>query len=167
MLSIILDCKNKPVRKGKCAKIMKKIYKYDIGISYASEQREYVKNLEISLKKQGITCFIDYNEPERLWGEYIPEELRTIYSKECRMILIIISKEYTEKNYTKFESRIACERELLGESLLIIKMGDFTLPWLNNTYGYLDSSKYTTDEIAGYIKKKLIKKKKIPQSQNY
>lgn len=133
---------------------MKEKYKYDIGISYASEQKEYVKTLESSLIKQGITCFIDYKEPERLWGEYIPEELRKIYFKECRMILVIISKEYTEKNYTKFESRIACERELSGESLLIIKMGDFTLPWLNSTYGYLESSKYTTDEIAGFIKKK-------------
>ena len=133
---------------------MKEGYKYDIGISYASEQREYVKSLESSLKKQGIKSFIDYKEPERLWGEYIPEELRKIYSKECKMILVIISKEYTEKNYTKFESRIACERELSGESLLIIKMGDFTLPWLNSTYGYLESSKYTTDEIAGFIKKK-------------
>lgn len=139
---------------------MNRKYKYDIGISYATEQIEYVKKIECQLNEQGITCFIDYKEPERLWGEYIPEELRKIYVEECKIILVILSEEYTRKAYTKFESRIACERELSGDSFLIIKMGDFILPWLNKTYGFLDASKYTTKEIAGFIKKKSQKMKK-------
>ena len=133
---------------------MKKIYKYDIGISYAREQMDYVKKIEEALNKQGITCFIDYKEPERLWGEYLPEELRKIYTQECRAILVILSEEYTKKAYTKFESRIACEREISGDTFLIIKTGDFSLPWLNSTYGFLKSTQYSTDEIAKFIKKK-------------
>ncbi len=129
-------------------------YNYDIGISYASEQREYVKKLERNLLEEGISCFVDYNEPERLWGEYIPEELRKIYIEECRFILLILSEEYTQKAYTKFESRIACERELSGDSFLIIKTGNYNLPWLNNTYGYITDSDYSAKEIAELIKKK-------------
>lgn len=129
-------------------------YRYDIGISYASEQRDYVKQLTKSLDKMKLTYFVDFNEPERLWGEFIREELRKIYVEESRIILVILSSAYTEKAYTKFESRIACERELSGDSFLIIKTEDVTLPWLHDTYGYLNSSDYSTDEIAKFLKKK-------------
>lgn len=129
-------------------------YKYDIGISYASEQRDYVRKLERSLNKQGFICFVDYNEPERLWGEYLPEELRKIFVEECRIILVVLSAEYTQKDYTRFESRIACERELSGDSFLIIKTGDVTLPWLNSAYGYISASKYSPEQIAVKLKKK-------------
>lgn len=129
-------------------------YKYDIGISYASEQRAYVKQLTDSFDKMGLKYFVDYNEPERLWGEYIPETLRKIYIEESQIILVILSSAYTEKAYTKFESRIACERELSGDTFLIIKTENVTLPWLNSTYGYLESSNYSTDEIAKLLKKK-------------
>lgn len=134
---------------------MRSKYKYDIGISYASEQKKYVKQLTDSLDKAGLEYFVDFNEPERLWGTYIPEELRKIYAEESRIILVILSSEYPEKAYTKFESRIACERELSGDSFLIIKMDDATLPWLNSTYGYINSSQYSVDEIANFLKKKL------------
>lgn len=140
---------------------MRSKYKYDIGISYASEQKKYVKQLTDSLDKAGLEYFVDFNEPERLWGAYIPEELRKIYVEESRIILVILSSEYTEKAYTKFESRIACERELSGDSFLIIKTDDVTLPWLNSTYGFIDSSQYSVDEIVNFLKKKLqtLKKK--------
>jgi hypothetical protein len=136
-------------------------YKYDIGISYASEQKEYVKQLADSLDKAGLKYFVDFNEPERLWGTYIPEELRKIYVEESRIILVILSSEYTEKAYTKFESRIACERNLSDDSFLIIKTDDVTLPWLNSTYGFMNSSDHSVDEIANFLKKKLqaLKKK--------
>lgn len=134
---------------------MRNKYKYDIGISYASEQRKYVQQLTDSLDKVGLKYFVDYNEPELLWGAYIPEALRKIYIEESQIVLVILSSEYTEKAYTKFESRIACERELSGDSFLIIKTDDVTLPWLNSTYGFINSSKYSTEEIAILLKKKL------------
>lgn len=139
---------------------MRSNYKYDIGISYASEQKKYVKQLTDSLEKAGLKYFVDFNEPERLWGAYIPEELRKIYVEESRIILVILSSEYTEKAYTQFESRIACERNLSGDSLLIIKMDDVTLPWLNSTYGFMESSNYSVDEIVNFLKKKLQPPKK-------
>lgn len=129
-------------------------YRYDVGISYASEQRDYVKQLTKSLDKVGLKYFVDYNEPERLWGEFIPEALRKIYVEESKIILVILSSAYTEKAYTKFESRIACERELSGDSFLIIKTEDVTLPWLHDTYGFINSFSYSTDEIAKLLKKK-------------
>lgn len=133
---------------------MAKKFKYDIGISYASEQRDYVKEIESSLQKNGMKCFVDYKEPEVLWGEYLPEKLRSIYMNECRTILIFLSKEYAEKNYTIFESRIACERQLSGNSFLLIKIDDVDLPWLNKTYGYINASQYTIEEITKMVKKK-------------
>ena len=131
-------------------------YKYHIGISYASEQKEYVRKLQKSLEKFGINCFVDYLEPERLWGEYVPEKLRKIYIEECKLILVCLSKEYTEKDYTIFEGRLACERSLSGNTFLILKIDDVDLPWLNKTYGYLDAAKYPTDKIAEFIKKKYL-----------
>lgn len=129
-------------------------YKYDIAISYATEQIDYVKEIVQLLDQYGVRTFVDYKEPERLWGEYIPEELRRVYSEESRVILIFLSKEYATKSYTRFESRIVCERSLAGDTFLIIKMDEVTLPWLNSTIGLVDNKMFSPGEIVRMLAKK-------------
>ena len=98
-------------------------------------------------------------EPERLWGSYLPEELRKIYYNESKLIIIFLSKEYVQKGYTLFESRIAMEKSLENVSFLIIKFDDVVLPWLNTTIGYVSWSEYSVIKLAEMIQRKIVKKK--------
>lgn len=135
-------------------------YKYDVAISYASEQRQYVFELSQELQKLNLDVFADFIEPERLWGSYLPEELRKIYYNESKIIIIFLSNEYVQKGYTLFESRIAMEKSLTNLPFLIIKYDDVELPWLNTTIGYVNWGEYSLSELAKMIQKKTLKKKR-------
>jgi len=134
-------------------------YKYDVAISYASEQRQYVLELCQELQKLDLKVFADFIEPERLWGSYLPEELRKIYYNESKIIIMFLSKEYAQKGYTLFESRIAMEKSLENISFLIIKYDDVELPWLNKTIGYVNWNEYSVLKLAEMIQRKIVKKK--------
>lgn len=134
-------------------------YKYDVAISYASEQRRQALKLCEELQKLDLKIFADFIEPERLWGSYLPEELRKIYYNESKIIIIFLSKEYVKKGYTLFESHIAMEKSLENISFLIIKFDDVELPWLNTTIGYINWNEYSVLELAEMIQRKTVKKK--------
>jgi len=110
-------------------------YKYDLAISYAGEQRHIAERLATLLQESEFSVFADFLEPERMWGEFLPEELRKVYYDESRYILILLSNEYAKKAYTLLESRIAMEKSLQGKSFLIIKLDEINLPWENTTIG--------------------------------
>jgi hypothetical protein len=135
-------------------------YKYDIAISYASEQSQYVQNVVKALQEQSLTVFADYLEPHRFLGELLPEELRKIYHDESKHVLLFLSYEYIKKKYTQYEGRIVCERLLDGDKFFLIKIDDVTLPWLNSAIGYI-SMEYTPQMIAQMIKKKITTKRDI------
>jgi len=46
-----------------------KIYKYDIALSFAGEDREYVEQVAILLKRFGVKVFYDKFEESNLWGK--------------------------------------------------------------------------------------------------
>lgn len=135
-------------------------YKYDVAISYASEQRQCILELSKELNKLNLKIFADFIEPTRLWGTHIPEELRKIYYSESKVIIILLSSEYVQKSYTLFESRIAMEKSLTNAPFLIIKYDDVELPWLNTTIGYVNWRDYSISELAKMIHAKTVKKKK-------
>lgn len=134
---------------------MKYKYKYDISFSYASEQKLFVEKLSNELTKLGVSVFVDYNEPERFWGSFLPEELRKVYFEESEIILIFLSHEYREKAFTSFEGRIAMEKSLQNKPFLIIKIDDVNLPWLNTAIGFINWNDYSTEQIANMLIKKL------------
>lgn len=134
-------------------------HKYDIAISYANEQKSYVKKLAEALLNHHMRIFADFLEPNRFWGEDLPTELRKIYHDECKYILIILSKEYAQKGFSQFEGKVASERHITGDKFFVIKYDDVTLPWLNTSIGYIDSSAYNETELAALLVDKIKKKR--------
>jgi len=49
--------------------------RYDVALSYAGAQREYVEQVAAALKGQGVSCFYDNDEQVSLWGKRLVEEL--------------------------------------------------------------------------------------------
>ena len=95
----------------------KRMDKYDIAFSYASEQREIIKKFEKKLMELGLKVFIDIEHPELFVFKHVPDILKKIYEDSEIVMLIFLSKDYVNKDFTKYESHIAFDRLLSDKRL--------------------------------------------------
>lgn len=77
---------------------------YDIALSFAGEERDVASLLFEKLSKEEISVFYDKNEQHRILAEDVEEYLGPIYRSEARFILVLLSKNYPRKIWTKYES---------------------------------------------------------------
>jgi hypothetical protein len=85
------------------------IPEYDVALSYASEDRDYVEKVAAALKERHITVF-DYRDEEQAvatWGMDLYQCLSDIYSKLARYTVALISEHYVKKAWTTHEMRSA------------------------------------------------------------
>jgi len=97
--------------------------KYDVVISFASENRDIVEPINDCLKNNNIKTFYDNDYEPFLWGKFLSEELSNIYSKEGKYCLMIISKFYIKKCWPRHERRTAISRQVREE-------GEYVLPYI-------------------------------------
>ena len=55
--------------------------RWDVALSFAGAQRDYVGQVAEALKARGLRCFYDADEQVELWGKYLAEELPAIYAR--------------------------------------------------------------------------------------
>src|SRR5271169_3450946 len=82
---------------------------YDVALSYASEDRDYVEKVASALKERHITVF-DYRDEEQTvatWGMDLYQCLSDIYSKLARYTVAFISEHYVKKGWTTHEMQSA------------------------------------------------------------
>ena len=71
--------------------------RYDVSLSFAGEQRDYVRRVAEDLQYRGLRVFYDENEEDQLWGKNLLDYLSDLYLKKCRYCIIFASAEYTNK----------------------------------------------------------------------
>jgi ABC-type glycerol-3-phosphate transport system substrate-binding protein len=81
-------------------------YEYDICLSFARENRNIASKLARLLKKKNVRIFLDEWETSRLIGLNLVEEFQRIYGGKSRLAIVLISKYYPVKYWTKFEFKI-------------------------------------------------------------
>ncbi len=128
---------------------------YDVALSFAGEDREYVNLIAHKLKENGVTIFYDNFEKAKLWGKDLIEHFS--YSKKAKYVIIFCSKHYLQKAWCKIEYRSAMTRLLSGEfySILPIVLDDVELPQILLGTGYLKKKDETTDSICDLFIEKL------------
>ena len=133
------------------------IYEYDISISFAGEDRAFAKELSSDLKSKGVKLFFDELEKNKLWGKNLTEYLHKIYKDKAKYCILIISKNYNLKNWTRLEKRSALEREFESnrEYILPIRLDDSDISGIFKTKGYISAKEHTISEISDLIVKKL------------
>ena len=132
-------------------------YEYDVALSFAGEQREYVRKVAQILNDiYGLKVFFDEFEQDKLWGKNLYDYLHEIYSQRAKYVIIFVSKEYKEKVWTNHERQAAQERALRekGEYILPVKFDDTKIPGLPDTVSYLDANKNFPEDIARFFAKK-------------
>ncbi|MGR3302514.1 MAG: toll/interleukin-1 receptor domain-containing protein [Candidatus Scalindua sp.] len=132
-------------------------FKYDVCLSFADEDRKYVRDVASQLTKNGIRVFYDEYEEIELWGKDLYVHLDETYRNAARYCVLFISEHYAKKIWTNHERQSAQARALTEnqEYILPARFDDTEIPGLKKTIGYIDLINKTADEFATIIYKKI------------
>ena len=132
-------------------------FEYDVGLSFAGEQRWYVRQVADDLKSREIRIFFDENERVSLWGKDLNDHLTEIFQHKCRYCVVFVSKEYVDKMWTNAERRSALARALKEkqEYILPARFDDTVIPGLLYTVHYIDLRETPPSELSDIIARKL------------
>ncbi len=136
-----------------------KEFKYDIAISYASEDREIVEQYAHLLKENNVKVFYDSFEKSDMWGKDLHEGLDDIYRRQAAFCVIFISKRYTEKSWTVRERISALGRafEEDREYLLPVKLDGTDIPGVLPSVVFVDLRETSIEELVRMTIRKLQK----------
>ena len=131
--------------------------KYDVGLSFAGEQRDYVRRVAEDLQYRGLRVFYDENEEDHLWGKNLLDYLSELYLKRCRYCIIFASAEYAAKMWPNLERQSAQARDITaaGEYILPVRFDDTEIPGLLPTVYYQDARKKSPEKIAGLFAQRI------------
>ena len=129
---------------------------YDIALSFAGEQREYVSDLARKMRALNLKVFYSPWENASLWGTDLKKQLTERYIESSKFVVAVFSKEYIKKYWTKFEYEHLRKR-LEGDKSSVFGIAtDGIIPddWPTNRE-CVHASDYSTEEIATMMKSKL------------
>ncbi len=130
---------------------------YDVALSFAGEDRDYVEQVAARLKHSGVRVFYDDYEKVNLWGKDLYVHLDEIYREKAEYTVLFISKQYNAKLWTNHERKAAQERAFREnrEYILPARFDDTRIPGLSTTTGYIDLRETPPDELASLIASKV------------
>ena len=133
--------------------------RYDVALSFAGEDREYVDQDTRHLRRKGVELFYDKYEQVDLWGKDLYEHLSDVYQNRARFTVMFVSRNYAEKLWPRHERRNAQARAFREseEYILPVRFDDTEVPGLPETVSYLDLRHRSPEQLAEAICEKLIK----------
>jgi len=131
--------------------------RWDVALSFAGAQRDYVERVAAALKARGVRCFYDADEQVRLWGTHLAEELPRIYAQESAAVVVFVSADYAAGAWTRLERRAAFSRAVAEAGVFVLpaRFDDSELPGLISDVVTVDLRRYTPEQFAGVIAAKL------------
>ncbi len=132
-------------------------FQYDVALSFAGEQRQYVDDVARELSSRGIRPFYDDYEKGTLWGKDLYEHLTDVYQHLCEYCVIFVSKEYAKKVWPNRERQSAQARALedKGEYILPARFDDTPIPGLLDTVSYINLRETSPSQLSELIAGKL------------
>jgi hypothetical protein len=130
---------------------------YDVVLSFAGEDREYVDEVAKHLRSKDVKAFYDTFEQVALWGKDLAEHLDSVYQRAGRYCIIFISKSYALKMWTRHERRSAVARALREqkEYILPARFDATELEGIPHTTAHISLSHKTPAQFARIIVEKL------------
>ena len=132
-------------------------WRWDVALSFAGAQRDYVEQVAEVLKARGVRCFYDADEQIELWGKYLAEELPTIYGEQAAAVVVFVSAEYAARDWTRLERRAALAQAVRErrEYVLPARFDDTPVPGLLSDMVTVDLRGRTPQHFAAMIAAKL------------
>ena len=118
-------------------------FEFDVALSYASENGDYVRKVARALKKRAVTVFYDQDRKVDPWGEILHEFLTRVYVDRSRYVVVFLSTHYLKKEWPIHELRSAESRLLLEKSayVLPVLLEDVEIPESLKARGYIDAQR--------------------------
>jgi hypothetical protein len=142
---------------------------YDIAVSFAGEQREYVRETVAACKTKGLRVFFDEDKTNDWWGKNFIQEQRRAYSSQTRFFVPFLSSDYLAKPIPmdEFSSAMMTAVKLGDGYILPVIMGNADVPaeLLHPHIGYLRSESFTPDQMADELVKKVKSAERTGQAQ--
>ena len=132
-------------------------YEFDVALSFAGEDREFVEDVATELKAAHVKYFLDSDYLAEMWGEDLVEFFDGVYRKRSRYAVLFLSRHYAEKVWPRQERRSALARALEERSayVLPIRLDDTEIDGLRPTVAYLDARRMGIDGIVRTLISKL------------
>jgi len=115
-------------------------FKHDFAISFAGEIREIAEQIANLLTERGVRVFYDrYSEGDML-GKKLSTYFHKKYGRDTRYVIILISKEYPQKDWTNLELSIARDeaKKRKEEFILPIRLDDTKILGIHDDIGFID-----------------------------
>ncbi|HIF9205524.1 TPA: toll/interleukin-1 receptor domain-containing protein [Photobacterium damselae] len=131
---------------------------YDVVISFAGEDRGVAESIASNLITRGINVFYDEYEQANLWGKDLYVHLTKIYRDESKFCLMVISEDYTKKQWTNHERKAAQARAFQenSEYILPLRLDDAEIEGILGTTGYIDYRQVSLERIIDLLVEKVI-----------
>lgn len=132
-------------------------FDYDVVLSFAGEDRQYVEQVANNLLYSNIRVFYDKFSQVDTWGKDLYIHFDDIYRKKARYCVMFLSENYANKLWTSHERRSAQARafEEKREYILPVRFDDTEIPGITSTIGYINANEFTPEELANRIKEKI------------
>lgn len=130
---------------------------FQVALSFAGEQRDYVRQVAENLKSKGIKVFYDGFEATDLWGKDGAEHFHHIYAQGSQYVVMFISADYVAKEWTRQERRAAISRQMKADTeyILPVRFDQSAVPGIPDTLQYLLADRYTPAALADAIATKI------------
>jgi len=131
--------------------------KYDVALSFAGEDRDYVEEVADHLKTRNISVFYDNFETADLWGKNLYTHLSDLYRNQAKYTVMFISEHYNKKVWCNHEREAAQSRaiEENEEYILPARFDDTQVPGVLKTTGFVDLRNHSPVELAVLLCEKL------------
>ncbi|HEY2016892.1 MAG TPA: RES domain-containing protein, partial [Bryobacteraceae bacterium] len=105
----------------------------------------------------GFNVFYDEFERIALWGTYLHESLDVVYRTQSDRVIVFISKEYLETEWTRVEIRSALAGAFANGSIYIlpVRFDATEIPGILPSLVYLNVKDFTPAQLARAVAQKL------------
>ncbi|PHS55679.1 MAG: disease resistance protein [Sulfurimonas sp.] len=128
---------------------------FDVAFSFPGERRKLVSNVADIVRKKlkKDKLFYDFDYQSQLARPNIDVLLQKIYHKNSKLIVIFLSSEYMEKEWSGLEWRAI--RDLIkskkDDKIMFVKFDDKEIDGLFSIDGYIDATYHSEKAIARFI----------------
>jgi hypothetical protein len=131
---------------------------YEVCLSLAGPDREYVAEVARHLGRRAVRYYYDADDPAELWGENLPERLTDIYGSASRFCVMFVSRNYLASSWTLLERRaaVARARRLRGPAYVLpVVLDDTPVPPELGDVAFIDGRRHSPRELGDLICVKL------------
>lgn len=131
---------------------------FEIALSFAGEDRNYVDRVANLLRESGVKVFYDLFEEDNLWGKDLYDYLSDIYQNKALYTIMFISEHYAKKLWTNHERKAMQSRAFQEhqEYILPARFDETPIPGVLPTTGYIPLANRSPEEFVNVIHKKLV-----------